>query len=583
MKLMEQRTSAIIYNEQSDIDQDVINKVYNDVTANKADAVETINLFDEHLIKAAVKKLKTDKVDVSGQFTSDCLKSAPDIFFSQLAALFRSFLTHGYISQDLIVCALYPIVKDPNGDISTSKNYRGIAISSLVLKILDNCILLLFGDLLSNDALQLGFQKGCSTVQCTWAVQETISHYLQGGSEVFCCLLDFSKAFDKVNFAQLFDKLVERRIPAVVLRLILFIYLHQVCFIRWNSVDSCPFRVKNGVRQGAILSPSLFCVYLDSLFNKLREAGIGCHLAGTYLGAYGYADDVTLLAPTREGLQRMLNICEEFAESHSMIFSTDPNPSKSKSKCLFFSRSRTADKIHPVKLNGNCLPWVSTAKHLGNHLSSILSVSPYSPETRTDLLRKRAILFDKIHQVQQQFGQYEPQLVLQLLSIYSTALYGSPLWQLYSEEHQKLNRSWNTAVKIIWNLPYATHTRFLEDLCPVQHLEHVLISRYIGFIQNLTKSSKGILRLIFGSCMSNQSSVTGKNLQYLFTKFQIQSVHQLFGLKSKIRGMKVYALPPDENWKVKLITEIALQKKNHLEIDFDQEDLSFILDFICCK
>lgn len=149
-----------LYNEQSDIDQDVINKVYNDVTANKADAVKTINLFDEHLIKAAVKKLKTDKVDVSGQFTSDCLKSAPDIFFSQLATLFRSFLTHGYISKDLIVCALYPIVKDPNGDISTSKNYRGIAISSLVLKILDNCILLLFGHLLSNDALQLGFQKG---------------------------------------------------------------------------------------------------------------------------------------------------------------------------------------------------------------------------------------------------------------------------------------------------------------------------------------------------------------------------------------------------------------------------------------
>ena len=107
-----------------------------------------------------------------------------------------------------------------------------------------------------------------------------------------------------------------------------------------------------------------------------------------YLRAYGCADDVTLLAPTREGLQRMLYICEEFAESHSMIFSTDPNPPKSKSKGLYFSRSRTADKIHPVKLNKNCLPWVSTAKHLGHHLSSILSVSPYSPETRTDLLRK---------------------------------------------------------------------------------------------------------------------------------------------------------------------------------------------------
>ena len=129
--------------------------------------------------------LKPDKSDVSGLFTSDCLKAAPDIFYTQLAKLFRSFLMHGYIPRDLIVCALSPIVKDSNGDISSSKNYRGIAISSLVLKVFDNCLLLLFGDLLSNDDLQFGFQKGCSTVQRTWAVQKTISHYLRSGSEVF--------------------------------------------------------------------------------------------------------------------------------------------------------------------------------------------------------------------------------------------------------------------------------------------------------------------------------------------------------------------------------------------------------------
>ena len=385
-----------------------------------------------------------------------------------------------------------------------------------------------------------------------------------------------------MNFTQLFQKLVERAIPAIVLRLVLFIYLNQVCFIRWNSVESFPFRVRNGVRQGAILSPSLFCVYLDTLFVQLRDSGIGCHLAGTYLGAFGYADDVTLLAPTREGLQIMLSICENFAKSHSMLFSTDPNPSKSKTKCLFFSRSRAADMVANVKLNGNNLPWVSTAKHLGNHLSSTVCLSPYCPETKTDLLCKRAILFDKVHQVQQQFGQYDPHLVLELLSIYSTALYGSPLWQLYSEEHQKLNRSWNTAVKIIWELPYATHTRLLEDLCPVQHLEHVLLSRYIGFIQNLYKSDKGILSLIFKSSLSNYGSVTGRNLHYLYKKFDIQNIHQLFILKTKLRAIRVYDLPGEENWKVNLIEEICLIRKNHLEIEFDQENLNQILDFVCC-
>ena len=340
-------------------------------------------------------------------------------------------------------------MKNPNGDISSSKNYRGIAISSLILKVFDNCLLLLFGNLLSNDVLQFGFQKGCSTIQCTWAVQETISHYLRRGSDVYCCLLDFSKAFDKVNFDQLFQKLIARKVPAIVLRLVSFIYMNQSCYIRWNSVDSESFSVRNGVRQGAILYPSLFCFYLDNLLSHLREAGIGCHIGGEFLGAYGYADDVTLLSPTRQGLQSMLKICEEFSQGHSMLFSTDPVPSKSKTKCMLFSRHKSADQVLNLQLNGDNLPWVSTAKHLGNHLSSKLNLSPLSPETKTDLLCKRAILYDKVHQVQQQFGYCDPKLVLKLLSIYSTALYGSPLWQLSSEEHSKLNRSWNTAIKII--------------------------------------------------------------------------------------------------------------------------------------
>ena len=69
--------------------------------------------------------------------------------------------------------------------------------------------------------------------------------------------------------------------------------------------------------------------------------------------AFGYADDVTLLSPTRQGLQLLLDICEEFASSHSMLFSTDPVPAKSKTKCLFFSHSRSSEDIKNVKLQAN--------------------------------------------------------------------------------------------------------------------------------------------------------------------------------------------------------------------------------------
>ena len=130
-----------LYNEQGDIDNEIITGIRDKVVNDELGAKTTVAMITADLVKLAVKNLKPDKSDVSGNFTSDCLKSAPDVFYKKLASLFRSCLLHGYISHDLLVCALSPIVKDPNGDISSSKNYRGISISSLILKVLDNCLL----------------------------------------------------------------------------------------------------------------------------------------------------------------------------------------------------------------------------------------------------------------------------------------------------------------------------------------------------------------------------------------------------------------------------------------------------------
>ena len=304
-------------------------------------------------------------------------------------------------------------------------------------------------------------------------------------------------------------------------------------------------------------------------------------MGGVFLGAYGYADDVTLLAPSRQALQTMLDICQDFASSHSMQFSTDPNPSKSKTKCMLFSKVKTADQILNLRLNGDVLPWVDTAKHLGNHLSTRLDFSCSSPETKTDLLCKRAIFFDKVHQLQQQFGQYHPRLVISLLSIYSTAFYGSTLWKINSEEHFKLTRSWNTAVKMIWDLPHPTHKRFLESMSPVPHLESVLTGRYIGFVQSLLNSKKPLLKLLFSSSIADLSSVTGQNVNFLLQRHSKPNFQALAQGKNLLKRMIISPLPKEELWKVQLIEEISLVKNDLIELKFDDKDLEDILEFVC--
>jgi hypothetical protein len=263
-----------------------------------------------------------------------------------------------------------------------------------------------------------------------------------------------------------------------------------------------------------------------------------------------------------------------------MQFSTDPNPAKSNTKCLLFSRDKLDGQVKNVRLNGDLLPWVETAKHLGNHLSNKLNFTSYSPETRTDLLRKRAIMFDKVHQIQQQFGYCHPRMAIKLLSIYSTALYGSNLWQLNCEEHQKLNRSWNTAVIMIWDLPPPTHTRYLESLSSVPHLEAVFTGRYIGFSQSLLCSNKPLLKLIFSSCSSDLNYVTGQNLQYLMHKYKKQTLQALVSKKDSIKKARIYPLGGDETWKINMMEEICLVKLEHLDVDFDVDNLEDILEFI---
>ena len=117
----------------------------------------------------------------------------------QLSSLFRYYLIHGHISELLMTSTLIPIPKDKLGDACSSENYRSIAISSMILKIFDWVVLLLFEKELRTDELQFGFQQKTSTNMCTWLVVETIDYFQRNGSEVYACVMDLSKAFDRIK------------------------------------------------------------------------------------------------------------------------------------------------------------------------------------------------------------------------------------------------------------------------------------------------------------------------------------------------------------------------------------------------
>ena len=66
----------------------------------------------------------------------------------------------------------------------------------------------------------------------------------------------------------------------------------------------------NGVKQGGVLSATLSCIYMDELLSRLERSGIGCYIGNNSYGNAPYADDLKLLCPIINGLQKMLDICD---------------------------------------------------------------------------------------------------------------------------------------------------------------------------------------------------------------------------------------------------------------------------------
>jgi hypothetical protein len=115
---------------------------------------------------------------------------------------------------------------------------------------------------------------------------ETASYFVRKKTPVIFTLLDCTMAFDKCRFDILFEKLLERNLPPVVLRVLVYVYQEQYAWVKWGKEKLRLFRIQNGTRQGSVLSPS----------------------------------------PSRSALLKMLKLCEKYALETNLHFSTHPDP-----------------------------------------------------------------------------------------------------------------------------------------------------------------------------------------------------------------------------------------------------------------
>ena len=94
------------------------------------------------------------------------------------------------------------------------------------------------------------------------------------------------QTFDRINYSKLFQAFLKRKLPGTVIRLLFDSYTRQQSFIKWGQEFSDVIYMQKGVKQGGVLSATLFCIYMDELISRLEHSGIGCYVGNEYYGKY---------------------------------------------------------------------------------------------------------------------------------------------------------------------------------------------------------------------------------------------------------------------------------------------------------
>ena len=160
----------------------------------------------------------------------------------------------------------------------------------------------------------------------------------------------------------------------------------------------------------------------------------------------------------------MTKTCEHYGNTHNLTFSTDPILKKCKTKCLAFLKNRN---LKNIKLKARDLPWVDAAKHLG------CRIGLKNHGLAQDLMEKRALYINKVNELNEEFYYAPP----------NTHLYGSQLWDLFSTEANRLEKTWNISQRIMLDIPRNTHRFFIEPLTETQHIKFSLLKRFVTFVK----------------------------------------------------------------------------------------------------
>ena len=304
-----------------------------------------------------IKVLKNNKSEGVDYIKNEYLKNCPLNVVELIVRLFNLILRTGHVPSEWCIGLIVPIFKK-KGSPFDANNYRGITLLSCLGKLFSMCINVRLTKFVTDRHIigeeQTAFREGYSTMDNSFILNELINMYLHKKSRLYCCFIDYQKAFDTINRSALWGKIIENGINGKKLRVVYNMYEAAKSYVKQQSTISGVFACNMGVRQGENLSPLLFALFLNDFeislsrkYNGLTYINELSRILGTedidfFLNMYIllYADDTLVLAESPEEMQLALDEVGSYCNKWCLSIN------KTKTKVVIFSKGKVKKQHH---------------------------------------------------------------------------------------------------------------------------------------------------------------------------------------------------------------------------------------------
>ena len=517
----------------------------------------------ESEVSSACRSVKLGKACGADYVAPEHVKYGGAALWKHLTRLFNLFHSKGYMPGSLKVGKIVTLIKDKKKPVYDPNNYRGITLLSTLYKLFEKVILARFLSWIRSnnvdfpDPCQFAYQKRLSCINLSMTLQECVAHNIERGSKVYACFFDTSKAFDVVWHKGLFTKLFELGVNGKLWRTVIGMYSDMSSYVQASCVPSRRFPVRQSVRQGGVLSPWLYLLYIDGLLKELRSANLGAHIDNIYCGVLAQADDVVVLALSPAELQKMINICYNYTRKWRYKVNVQ------KTKVMVFGETTVTHrklKIQRSWLIGNSqIEEVDSYKHVG----VILNASFNNKDIVANACQKARGSFLSIVGLGGRGGGLNPLSSVKLYKrmVLPSALYGSELWTNFTEgQLHQLDVMQRFCLKVCQGLTRSTRTDMAHSLLGIPRISAFIERSTLQFWRRL--------------CLLNNNTLCKKVFcqrlsQYIFAGRQKSSgiIGRFFDIADSLQLVDTLveyfeseAIPAKDSWS-KRVTEALLQRE----------------------